>query len=90
LKIGPRCVEVAEHLENGVEHALPSRLEAHCAHCVHCAALVEDAIELADALEAGGARYRHPKDFVARLEDALGTAAAVRLGLPKEPVFLSP
>lgn len=90
MRIGPRCVEVAEHLENGVEHALPHRLEEHVAHCAHCANLVEDAIEIADALEANGAHYRHPKDFVARLEVALDAERKGRLVLPKEPVFLSP
>lgn len=90
MKIGPRCVEVAEHLENGVEHALPGRLEEHVAHCAHCAHLVEDAIQIADALEANGAHYRHPNDFVARLEHALDAERKGRLALPKEPVFLSP
>ena len=89
MKIGPRCVQVAEHLDSGADHALPPHLGAHVDSCAHCAALVRDAIDLADALEADGARYQHPANFEAKIEEAI-TESAARIGIPKRPVFLSP
>ncbi len=89
MNIGPRCVQVAEHLDSGADHALPAHLESHVDGCTHCAALVRDAIDLAGALEAGSARYQHPANFEARLAEAINDEAG-SIGIPKRPVFLSP
>lgn len=65
------CDELAEHLATAIDGRLPPHLQDHIDACDACCDLLHDATALGDAIRDAGDRYRHARDFEARINDAL-------------------